>query len=141
MAYFTNPNLPKVMAEAVRLHLKGWTQEKVANHFGYTQGAVSKWATANSKFCAICLSFPSYLSRSATESTGFEYHPQEIVGKSRQTARNTNSHVLFTAFLPYNTCEESTYTLLPDNFLSIFNKRSADLSPNAPKIVKINLLN
>lgn len=43
MAYTTNPNVPKVRAEAVRLHLRGWTQKKVADHLGYTQGAVSKW--------------------------------------------------------------------------------------------------
>lgn len=43
MAYTTNPNLPKVRAEAVRKYFNGWTQEKVARHFGFTQGAVSKW--------------------------------------------------------------------------------------------------
>lgn len=43
MAYSKNPNLPKVRAEAVRKYFKGWTQEKVARHFGFTQGAVSKW--------------------------------------------------------------------------------------------------
>jgi len=43
MPYTTNPHLPRVRMEAVRLVRSGWSQSKVARHLGYTQGAVSKW--------------------------------------------------------------------------------------------------
>ncbi len=43
MAYTTNPRLPRVRMEAVRLVRSGWSQSKVARHLGYPQGTVSKW--------------------------------------------------------------------------------------------------
>ena len=43
MAYTTNPNLPKVRGEAVKLIKQGWSTREVARHFGFSQSAVSKW--------------------------------------------------------------------------------------------------
>ncbi|MBI2278831.1 MAG: transposase [Candidatus Brennerbacteria bacterium] len=43
MAYSTNPNLPRVRQEAVRLVREGWSTREVARHLGYTQSAVVKW--------------------------------------------------------------------------------------------------
>lgn len=44
MAYTTNPNLPKVRMEAVRLvKYRGWSTRKVARHTGYNQSTISRW--------------------------------------------------------------------------------------------------
>lgn len=43
MAYSTNPNLPRVRREAVRLVRSGWTTVKVARYLGYTHSAIVKW--------------------------------------------------------------------------------------------------
>jgi len=44
MAYTTNPNLPKVRMEAVRLvKYRGWSTRKVAIHTGYNQSTIVRW--------------------------------------------------------------------------------------------------
>lgn len=44
MAYATNPRLPKVRMEAVRLvKYRGWSTRKVARHTGFSQSAIVKW--------------------------------------------------------------------------------------------------
>ncbi len=43
MAYTTNPRMPRVRMDAVRLVHSGWSQAKVARHMGYPQGTISKW--------------------------------------------------------------------------------------------------
>lgn len=43
MAYFNNPNLPRVRMEAVRLVRSGWSTRKAARHLGFTHSAVVKW--------------------------------------------------------------------------------------------------
>lgn len=43
MSYTTNPQMPRVRMEAVRLVRSGWSQAKVARHLGYEQGTISKW--------------------------------------------------------------------------------------------------
>lgn len=43
MAYTTNPRLPHVRMEAVRLVRSGWSTVKVARHLGYSQSVVVKW--------------------------------------------------------------------------------------------------
>lgn len=43
MAYSTNPHLPAVRMEAVRLVRAGWSTVKVARHMGYSQSAIVKW--------------------------------------------------------------------------------------------------
>jgi len=43
MAYNTNPKMPRVRMDAVKLVRSGWSQAKVARHLGYPQGTISKW--------------------------------------------------------------------------------------------------
>lgn len=43
MPYTTNPHLPHVRMEAVRLVRSGWSTVKVARHLGYSQSAIVKW--------------------------------------------------------------------------------------------------
>jgi len=43
MAYSTNPQLPHVRMEAVRLVRSGWSTRKVARHLGYSQAAIVQW--------------------------------------------------------------------------------------------------
>ena len=61
MAYTTNPHLPGVRREAVRLIRSGWSTRKVARHLGFTHSAIVKWlarAPADSR----CL-IPTHSSR------------------------------------------------------------------------------
>jgi len=43
MSYTTNPNLPRVRAEAVKLVKQGWSIRKAAKHFGFSHCAVRLW--------------------------------------------------------------------------------------------------
>jgi len=43
MAYTSNPNLPRVRAEAVRLVKQGWSIRKTAKHFGFSHCTVRLW--------------------------------------------------------------------------------------------------
>ena len=43
MAYTTNPRLPRVRMDAVKLVRSGWSTRKVAKHFGYSQAAIVQW--------------------------------------------------------------------------------------------------
>lgn len=43
MVYTTNPHLPRVRRDAVRLVRAGWSTVKVARHLGYSQSAIVKW--------------------------------------------------------------------------------------------------
>lgn len=44
MAYTTNPQLPKVRRDAVRMLRKGYSTREVARHFGFSQRAVAYWS-------------------------------------------------------------------------------------------------
>lgn len=44
MAYTTNPNLPKVRLEAVKLIRSGWSSRQVARHTGFNQSTIVRWA-------------------------------------------------------------------------------------------------
>lgn len=43
MSYTSNPNLPHVRAEAVKLVKQGWSIRKAAKHFGFSHCAVRLW--------------------------------------------------------------------------------------------------
>ena len=44
MAYTTNPNLPKVRMEAVRLaKYRGWSTRQVSRYTGFSQSVIVKW--------------------------------------------------------------------------------------------------
>lgn len=43
MSYTTNPNLPRVRAEVVKLVKQGWSIRKAAKHFGFSHCSVRLW--------------------------------------------------------------------------------------------------
>lgn len=43
MSYSSNPNLPRVRAEAVKLVKQGWSIRRAAKHFGFSHCAVRLW--------------------------------------------------------------------------------------------------
>lgn len=43
MSYTTNPRLPRVRMDAVKLVRSGWSTRKVALRFGYSQAAIVRW--------------------------------------------------------------------------------------------------
>jgi len=43
MPYTTNPHLPKVRMDAVRLLRSGWSTRAVARHLGFNQSTIVKW--------------------------------------------------------------------------------------------------
>ena len=43
MAYTSNPKVPRVRMDAVKLVRKGWSYRKVARYTGYTVGTIAKW--------------------------------------------------------------------------------------------------
>lgn len=71
MSYSTNPHLPKVRAEAVKMVRAGYSTREVARHFGYSQSAVVKW----------CAKVPEHTYQYriiATESSRPHHHPNEL---------------------------------------------------------------
>jgi transposase len=44
MSYTTNPQLPKVRAQAVELVRNGWSTRQVARHLGYSHSSVVRWS-------------------------------------------------------------------------------------------------
>lgn len=70
MSYSTNPKMPHVRMDAVKLVRAGWSQTKVARHLGYLQGTISKWvkkAPANRRIRTIL-----------TKSSKPHHHPKEL---------------------------------------------------------------
>jgi len=43
MPYTTNPNLPQVRMQAVKLVRSGWSTRKVARHLGFNQSTIVRW--------------------------------------------------------------------------------------------------
>ena len=43
MPYTTNPHMPRVRMEAVKLVRAGWSYRKVARHTGFSIGAIASW--------------------------------------------------------------------------------------------------
>jgi transposase len=70
--YTSNPNIPKVRMEAVRLLKKGWSTRQVARHFGYSHSSVSRWAK---RYREEYLSLNTHLE---TRSSRPHYHPNEL---------------------------------------------------------------
>src|SRR3990167_7993325 len=68
--YTTNPNMPKLRMEAVRLvKYRGWSTRKVARHTGFNQSAIVKW----------CKKDPTGgWRRIPTKSSRPNHHPQEL---------------------------------------------------------------
>lgn len=72
MAYTTNPHLPRLRMEAVRLHQeKGWSVRQVARHLGYSHSAVVKWVKK-------AQDLPSSARLIPTQSSAPHHHPAQI---------------------------------------------------------------
>ena len=71
MSYQTNPNLPKVRAEAVKMVRAGHSTREVARHFGFSQSAVVKW-------CQKVHPEVRQFRVIATESSRPHHHPNEL---------------------------------------------------------------
>ena len=92
MAYTTNPKMPKVRRDAVRLvYEKKWSIRKVAKHLGYAPSTVSRW----------CKNDPTngrYLipTKSSAPKTSPKALPREIVEAiiDRRVARNRCGQVI-----------------------------------------------
>lgn len=69
MAYSTNPSLPKVRLEAVRLVRAGWSVREAARRLGYTHSAVVKWMKRAP---------PGYARGIPTASSRPHHHPHEL---------------------------------------------------------------
>jgi len=97
MPYTTNPNLPNVRMEAVRLVRKGWSTREVARHLGYSQSTIVKWGQRAQKL-------PSNARVIPTQSSRPNSHPKRI------------SHELELAIVQYrlkhNRCAEVLHHLL-----------------------------
>lgn len=71
MPYTSNPNLPRVRAEAVKMVRSGQSTRAVARHFGFSQSAIVKW----------CRKVPENVYQYRvipTESSRPRHHPHEI---------------------------------------------------------------
>ena len=68
--YTSNPQMPKIRMEAVRLvKYRGWSTRKVARHFGFTQSVFVKW----------CQKDPTGgWWRIPTESSKPKHHPKQL---------------------------------------------------------------
>jgi len=72
MSYTSNPNIPKVRMEAVRLLRKGWSTRRVARHFGYSHSSIVRW---NQRYKEEYLSLHTHLE---TRSSRPHHHPNEL---------------------------------------------------------------
>ena len=70
--YTSNPNIPKVRLEAVRMLRKGYSSREVARHFGFDQSTVVRWAK---RYREEYLSLNTHLQ---TRSSRPHHHPNEI---------------------------------------------------------------
>lgn len=72
MAYTTNPHLPRVRMQAVRLvKERRWSTRAAARHFGYSQSAVVKWIQRAQVI-------PSNSSTIPTRSSRPHHHPRQL---------------------------------------------------------------
>lgn len=86
MAYTTNPNLPKVRMEAVRLvKYRGWSTRKVARHTGYNQSTIIRWCKKDSTG-----GWKKIPTESSRPNTSPKALPREIVSEiiNERTKRN-----------------------------------------------------
>jgi len=70
--YTSNPNIPKVRMEAVRMLKSGHSTRQVARHFGYSYSSVSRWAK---RYREEYLSLNAHLE---TRSSRPHHHPNEL---------------------------------------------------------------
>lgn len=69
MPYTTNPKMPKLRRDAVRLMLQGWSARKVGRYLGFHHTAVLKWMKYAKKFSDRLI---------PTRSSRPKHHPKEL---------------------------------------------------------------
>lgn len=74
MPYTTNPHLPRVRKEAVRLVECGWSTRAAARRVGYSQSAVVKWVIR-------ARTLPHNVQTLATRSSRPHHHPRALEGR------------------------------------------------------------
>lgn len=85
MPYTTNPHLPKVRMDTVRLVRKGWSIRKAARHVGVNPGTVSRWvrkAPSDGR-----LTIPTLSSRPKTSSQALSREIVKAIITKRQGRR------------------------------------------------------
>jgi transposase InsO family protein len=63
MSYTTNPRMPHVRMQAVRLVNQGWSTRKVARHLGYSQSSIVKWVAKSKQLSSNARIIPTLSSR------------------------------------------------------------------------------
>jgi len=63
MAYTTNPHLPRLRMEAVRMIRKGYGIRETARHFGYSHSAVMRWVREAEHIQSSAHTIPTHSSR------------------------------------------------------------------------------
>jgi transposase InsO family protein len=102
MAYSTNPHLPRLRMEAVKLVRQGWTMRAVARYTGFAPGTISKWVKRAPEHGN------SYL---ATRSSRPMSHPHSLDQKTVQAICNLR--------LKHKRCAEVIHHLLKEQGTTI----------------------
>lgn len=97
MAYTTNPHLPHVRMEAVRLLRKGWSTRSVARHVGFNQSSIVRWQARSHELPSSALIIPTRSSRP-------HHHPDELSNEMRTT--------ILAYRLKYRRCAEVLHYLM-----------------------------
>lgn len=71
MPYTTNPHLPRVRGEAVKLVRQGWSLRQVARHLGYEPSTILRWVRKG---------MDSRKNTVPTENSRPHHHPRELPG-------------------------------------------------------------
>ena len=96
LAYSTNPHLPRVRMQAVRLVQQGWSTRQVARHFGFDHSTVVRWVNR---------SLPNPRARTIpTRSSRPHTHPASL---SRETVQ-----AIMDYRIKYRRCAEVIHHLL-----------------------------
>lgn len=98
MSYTTNPRLPRVRMQAVRLIQQGQSYREVARHFGFSVGAIHRWVQKSQQLAHNRATIPTEVSRPRTHPNAL---PSEVVAviveerlKTRRCAEVVHQQVL-----------------------------------------------
>lgn len=92
MAYTTNPNLPKVRMQAVRLvKYRGWSTREVARHLGYHQSTIARWC--NKPMATGWVPIKTESSRPKTSPKALDREIVSAIIKERAGRRRCAEHV------------------------------------------------
>lgn len=97
MAYTTNPHLPRLRMQAVKMVNGGMSIRSVARHFNYSHGAVRLWV-------ARAMTLPSNAQAIPTQSSRPSHHPSQLSNEMRST--------ILAYRLKYRRCAEFIHFLM-----------------------------